>query len=124
MVNSKEEAIKFSNEYAPEHLVIQTDNCEDYVKDIINAGSIFLGHNTPESVGDYASGTNHALPTYGYAKMYSGVSYDSFVKYITVQNLTEEGLKNVGPSVEIMAGVEGLDAHKNAVTIRLNDLKQ
>ena len=122
VVKSKEEAMAFSNEYAPEHLVIQTDDCEDYVPLVENAGSLFLGHYTPESVGDYASGTNHSLPTYGYAKMYSGVSYDTFVKHITVQNLTQEGLKNVGPSVERMAQVEGLGAHQNAVTIRLQNL--
>ena len=84
VVKSKEEAMSFSNDYAPEHLVIQTDDCEEYVDLIENAGSLFLGHYTPESVGDYASGTNHSLPTYGYAKMYSGVSYDTFVKYITM----------------------------------------
>ena len=87
---------------------------------IINAGSIFLGNYSPESVGDYASGTNHTLPTNGYAKAYSGVSVDSFVKKITYQRLTEEGLKNIGRSVELMAEAEGLDAHRNAVTIRLN----
>ena len=86
---------------------------------MINAGSVFLGHYSPESVGDYASGTNHTLPTNGYAKAYSGVSLDSFVKKITFQNLDKEGLKNIGPSVETMAAAEGLDAHKNAVTIRM-----
>lgn len=87
------------------------------------AGSVFLGPWTPESVGDYASGTNHVLPTYGYARMYGGVSLDSFLKYITVQSLTEEGLKNLGPYVETMAEVEGLEAHKRAVTLRLQDIE-
>lgn len=122
LVSSKEEALAFTNDYAPEHLVIQTDDCDDYCDGVINAGSIFLGHYTPESVGDYASGTNHSLPTYGYARMYGGVSVDTFVKYITMQKLTAEGLKNVGPSVEIMATVEDLGAHRNAVTVRLQDL--
>lgn len=89
----------------------------------IFAGSVFLGQWTPESVGDYASGTNHVLPTYGYARMYSGVSLDSFLKYITVQSLTEEGLAELGPHVATMAEVEGLDAHKRAVTLRLQDIK-
>lgn len=114
--------MEFSNQYSPEHLVIQTDDAEDYVELVENAGSLFLGHYTPESVGDYASGTNHSLPTYGYANMYSGVSYDTFVKHITVQNLTKQGLKNVGSCVETMASVEGLGAHKNAVTIRLKEI--
>lgn len=115
--------MEFSNMYSPEHLVIQTDDAEDYVELVENAGSLFLGHFTPESVGDYASGTNHSLPTYGYARMYSGVSYDTFVKHITVQNLTQEGLKNIGSCVETMASVEGLGAHKNAVSIRLKDME-
>ena len=122
LVSTKEEALAFTNAYAPEHLVIQTDDCDDYCDGVINAGSIFLGHYTPESVGDYASGTNHSLPTYGYARMYGGVSLDTFVKYITMQKLTPEGIKNVGPSVEIMATVEDLGAHRNAVTVRLADL--
>jgi histidinol dehydrogenase len=90
---------------------------------ISSAGSVFLGPWTPESVGDYASGTNHVLPTYGYARMYSGVSLDSFLKYITVQSLTEEGLRKLGPYVETMAEVEGLEAHKRAVTLRLQDIE-
>eukprot|EP01043_Picozoa_sp_COSAG02_P037223 COSAG02_NODE_2778_length_8051_cov_829.131162_9_plen_459_part_00 len=122
LVSSKEEALAFTNDYAPEHLVIQTDDCDSYCDGVINAGSIFLGHYTPESVGDYASGTNHSLPTYGYARMYGGVSLDTFVKYITMQKLTPEGIKNVGPHVEIMAAVEELDAHKNAVTVRLAEI--
>jgi histidinol dehydrogenase len=103
LVSSREEALAFTNAYAPEHLVIQTDDADEYAEGVINAGSIFLGHYTPESVGDYASGTNHSLPTYGYARMYGGVSLDTFVKYITMQRLTQEGLKNVGPTVEVMA---------------------
>lgn len=90
---------------------------------ILHTGSVFLGPWTPESVGDYASGTNHVLPTYGYARMYSGVSLDSFMKHITVQSLTEEGLRNLGPHVATMAEVEGLDAHKRAVTLRLQDME-
>ena len=123
LCDSRDEAIDFSNDYAPEHLCIQTDDAEDYLSLVTNAGSIFLGHYTPESAGDYASGTNHALPTYGFARMYSGVSLDTFCKYITVQNLTAEGLLNLGPHVEVMAACEGLDAHKNAVTVRLTDIR-
>ncbi|KAJ8906873.1 hypothetical protein NDN08_003357 [Rhodosorus marinus] len=123
-VRNLEEAVRFTNLYAPEHLVIAVDDPEVYVEKVINAGSIFLGHYTPESVGDYASGTNHSLPTYGYARMYGGVSLDTFVKYITIQKLTPEGLLNVGPHVETMAAVEELHAHKNAVTIRLSHLQQ
>jgi histidinol dehydrogenase len=122
LVDTKEEALAFSNAYAPEHLVIQTDDADDYADGVINAGSIFLGHYTPESVGDYASGTNHCLPTYGYARMYGGVSLDTFVKYITMQRLSEEGIRNIGPTVEVMAAVEELDAHKRAVTTRLMSL--
>ncbi|XP_006851840.2 histidinol dehydrogenase, chloroplastic isoform X2 [Amborella trichopoda] len=117
------EAITFSNLYAPEHLIINVQNAEMWESFIENAGSVFLGQWTPESVGDYASGTNHVLPTYGYARMYSGVSLDSFLKYITVQSLTEEGLRKLGPYVAKMAEVEGLEAHKRAVTLRLQDIK-
>jgi len=112
-------AFNLLNEYAAEHLIIASDNAVELCEKVINAGSVFLGHYSPESVGDYASGTNHTLPTNGYAKAYSGVSLDSFVKKITFQNLEKEGLKNIGPSVETMAAAEGLDAHKNAVTIRI-----
>ncbi len=112
-------AFNLLNEYAAEHLIIASDNAVELCEKVINAGSVFLGHYSPESVGDYASGTNHTLPTNGYAKAYSGVSLDSFVKKITFQNLDKEGLKNIGPSVETMAAAEGLDAHKNAVTIRM-----
>ncbi|KAM3361999.1 Histidinol dehydrogenase, chloroplastic [Capsicum chinense] len=117
------EAISFSNMYAPEHLIINVNEAEKWESLIENAGSVFMGQWTPESVGDYASGTNHVLPTYGYARMYGGVSLDSFLKYITVQSLTEEGLRNLGPYVEKMAEVEGLDAHKRAVTLRLQDIE-
>ncbi|XP_042062863.1 histidinol dehydrogenase, chloroplastic-like isoform X2 [Salvia splendens] len=117
------EAIAFSNLYAPEHLIINVKDAEKWESFIENAGSVFLGQWTPESVGDYASGTNHVLPTYGYARMYGGVSLDSFLKYITVQSLTEEGLRKLGPYVATMAEVEGLDAHKRAVTLRLQDIE-
>ncbi|PIN02250.1 Histidinol dehydrogenase [Handroanthus impetiginosus] len=117
------EAIAFSNLYAPEHLIINVKDAEKWENFVENAGSVFLGPWTPESVGDYASGTNHVLPTYGYARMYGGVSLDSFLKYITVQSLTEEGLKNLGPYVATMAEIEGLDAHKRAVTLRLQDIE-
>eukprot|EP00899_Mesostigma_viride_P000179 jgi/Mesvir1/10161/Mv18041-RA.1 len=118
-VSGKEQACRFSNMYAPEHLIVNVEDAEGWLAHLDNAGSIFLGRWTPESVGDYASGTNHVLPTYGYARMYGGVSLDSFMKYMTVQNLTYEGLQNLGPSVAKMAAVEGLDAHKRAVTLRL-----
>ncbi|XP_031405305.1 histidinol dehydrogenase, chloroplastic isoform X1 [Punica granatum] len=117
------EAVSFSNLYAPEHLIVNVKDAEKWECFIENAGSVFLGPWTPESVGDYASGTNHVLPTYGYARMYGGVSLDSFQKYMTVQSLTEEGLRNLGPHVAVMAEVEGLDAHKRAVTLRLQDIE-
>ena len=116
-------AFDLLNEYSPEHLIIASDNAIALSDKVINAGSVFLGHYSPESVGDYASGTNHTLPTNGFAKAYSGVSLDSFVKKITFQHLDLAGLKNIGASVEIMAAAEGLDAHKNAVTVRLNSMK-
>jgi phosphoribosyl-ATP pyrophosphohydrolase/phosphoribosyl-AMP cyclohydrolase/histidinol dehydrogenase len=149
------EAIKFSNSYAPEHLILQVDKASEVVEQITNAGSIFVGPWSPESFvssfphsyslpslyfsqetgidlflfavnlscGDYASGTNHTLPTYGYAKQYSGVSTLSFLKHITSQELTEDGLRALGPVVEILAQAEGLDAHKNAVSVRLRSLE-
>ncbi|PSS04949.1 Histidinol dehydrogenase [Actinidia chinensis var. chinensis] len=117
------EAISFSNLYAPEHLIINMKDAEKWESFIENAGSVFLGPWTPESVGDYASGTNHVLPTYGYARMYGGLSLDSFLKYMTVQSLTEDGLRSLGPYVAIMAEVEGLEAHKRAVTLRLKDIE-
>ena len=110
----------FSNAYAPEHLILSTADWQNITGNIINAGSVFLGNLTPESAGDYASGTNHTLPTSAFARSYSGVSVDSFVKKITFQHITPEGLKNIGPTVEILAELEGLQAHRNAVTIRLN----
>ena len=120
LVKDLEDAIAFSNVYAPEHLIIQTKDAETLAEKVINAGSVFIGHYSPESVGDYASGTNHTLPTNGFARNYSGVSLDSFVKKITFQKLTKEGIKNIGNTVEIMAENEQLMAHKNAVTLRLN----
>jgi histidinol dehydrogenase len=114
-----DEAMDFSNSYAPEHLILATENWREITAKIINAGSVFLGNLTPESVGDYASGTNHTLPTSGFSKAYSGVSVDSFVKKITFQHLTQEGIENVGPSVEILAEMEGLHAHRNAVSVRM-----
>jgi len=122
-VESLDDAIIFSNKYAPEHLIVNVENAESWESKIINAGSIFFGQYTPESVGDYASGTNHTLPTYGYARMYSGVNLSSFQKSITMQSLSQEGLKNIGPTVQILAELEGLHAHKNAISIRLKDLK-
>lgn len=113
-------AFDLLNEYAAEHLIIASDNAAVLAEKVINAGSVFLGHYSPESAGDYASGTNHTLPTNGYAKAYSGVSLDSFVKKITFQQLSKEGLNNIGNAVETMAAAEGLEAHKNAVTIRLH----
>ncbi|CAN6454452.1 unnamed protein product [Victoria cruziana] len=118
-----EEAMSFANFYAPEHLIINVKDAEKWEGLVENAGSVFLGQWTPESVGDYASGTNHVLPTYGYARMYGGLSLDSFLKYITVQSLTEEGLRKLGPYVAKMAEVEGLEAHKRAVTLRLQDIE-
>ncbi len=117
------QAFNFSNQYAPEHLIVNIENAEDHAEKVINAGSVFLGQFTPESVGDYASGTNHTLPTYGYARMYSGVNLAAFQKSVTMQSLSEEGLKNIGPTVEKLAALEELQAHKNAVSIRLKDLK-
>lgn len=115
------ESMEYSNIYAPEHLILATDQWEVIIPEIINAGSVFLGHLTPESAGDYASGTNHTLPTSAYARAYSGVSVDSFIKKITFQHISKEGIKNLGPTVEILAALEGLEAHKNAVSVRLKD---
>jgi histidinol dehydrogenase len=117
--NSSTTLIDYVNEYAPEHLIINTTDCDSIAEKIINAGSIFLGPYSPESVGDYASGTNHTLPTNGYAKAYSGVSLDSFMKYITIQKLTKEGLNALGPVVEEMAEAEQLRGHAEAVRIRI-----
>lgn len=115
-------ALDFINEYAPEHFIIVTKNEDFYVNGILNAGSVFVGNYTPESAGDYASGTNHTLPTNGFAKNYSGVNLDSFLKAMTFQKITEKGIQNIGKTIEIMAEAEGLQAHKNAVTLRLNTL--
>jgi histidinol dehydrogenase len=122
VVKDMEDAIEATNDYAPEHLIIATKDYRQVSDRIVNAGSIFLGNLTPESAGDYASGTNHTLPTNGFAKMYSGVNLDSFRKKITYQEITPEGLQNIGPAIEIMAETESLTAHKNAVTLRLNAL--
>ena len=118
LVDGRPEAMELLNEYAPEHLILSCDAPAEMAEQVINAGSVFLGHYSPESVGDYASGTNHTLPTGGYAKTYSGVSVDSFVKKITFQYLSEEGLHNIGDAVETMAEAEGLRAHAEAVRIR------
>ena len=123
LVKDMDEAISMTNEYAPEHLIIETANYMEVAEQITNAGSVFLGSLTPESAGDYASGTNHTLPTNGYAKAYSGVSLDSFIRKITLQEITSQGIQTIGPAIETMAANEQLDAHKNAVTVRLNSLK-
>jgi len=123
LLNDMNESISFSNEYAPEHLIIADTNAKNYIHQITNAGSVFLGHMSCESAGDYASGTNHTLPTYGYAKNHSGVNLDSFLKKITFQEITPIGLKNIGTAIEIMANTEGLEGHKNAVSIRLKDIE-
>lgn len=119
LVNSEDEMVKVANIYAAEHLIIATKNAAQLAERIVNAGSVFIGSYSPESAGDYASGTNHALPTAGYARSYSGVSVDSFVKKITFQHLTREGIRNIGKFVEVMAEAEGLQAHKNAVSLRI-----
>jgi len=123
IIQNKETALELINYYAPEHLIISVSNEDEAVDGIYNAGSVFVGNYTPESAGDYASGTNHTLPTYGYARNYSGVSLDSFLKKMTYQKISPEGLKNLGPTIEVMAENELLQAHKNAVSIRLKHLK-
>lgn len=122
VLGSRQEMLDFSNLYAPEHLILSVSDFEELMDGITNAGSVFLGNYSPESAGDYASGTNHTLPTNGYARAYSGVSLDSFVKKITFQYITREGLQNIGKTIETMAEAEGLEAHKNAVSIRLKEL--
>lgn len=122
-VENDEIALKLINEYAPEHFIICTKNEDFYVDNIVNAGSVFIGNYTPESAGDYASGTNHTLPTNGFSKAYSGVNLDSFTKSITFQKISKEGILNIGNTIELMADAEGLQAHKNAVSLRLKDLK-
>lgn len=123
LVKNMDEVIELTNEYAPEHLIIETKNYMELAEKVVNAGSVFLGSYTPESAGDYASGTNHTLPTNGYAKAYSGVSLDSFIRKITFQEISREGIQNIGPAIEVMAAHEQLDAHKKAVTVRLNSIK-
>ena len=122
-VDNMETAISITNEYAPEHLVLSVKNYNDIASKITNAGSVFLGQYACESAGDYASGTNHTLPTKAYAKAYSGLCLDSFMRKMTLQELTPQGIKSIGHAVELMAGAEGLDAHKNAMTLRLNSIK-
>lgn len=123
LLNSIDECINFSNQYAPEHLILAIKNYTKVIPKISNAGSVFLGNFSCESAGDYASGTNHTLPTNGYARNYSGVSLDSFVKKITFQELNAQGINNIGPAIELMAAAEELQAHKNAVTLRLKALE-
>ncbi|TNF49334.1 MAG: histidinol dehydrogenase [Bacteroidetes bacterium] len=122
-LETMEQCFEMSNAYAPEHLILASENAEGYLRLIRNAGSVFIGNYSCESAGDYASGTNHTLPTNGYARNYSGVSLDSFVRKITFQKLSSEGIQNIGPAIECMAEAEQLFAHKNAVTLRLNSLK-
>ena len=123
VVANDNEAIDLANTYAPEHLIIQTDNYETLAERVINAGSVFLGKYACESAGDYASGTNHTLPTHGYAVAYNGVNLDSYCRKITFQHLTDEGIRHIGHAVETMAAAEGLDAHRNAMSIRIEKLK-
>ena len=122
LVASADEMMALSNAYAPEHLIIQTANYEELAEQVVNAGSVFLGQYACESAGDYASGTNHTLPTHGYATAYSGVNLDSYCRKITFQHLTEEGIHEIGPAVEFMAAAEQLDAHKNAMTVRITQV--
>jgi len=124
LVKDDTEMLDIINEYAPEHLIISTQNFAEQAGQIRNAGSVFLGNYTPESAGDYASGTNHTLPTNGHARTYSGVSLDSFVKKITFQQISEQGIQHIGNTIELMAEAELLEAHKNAVTLRLESLRR
>lgn len=124
LVASADEMMALSNAYAPEHLIIQTKNYDEMAAQVVNAGSVFLGQYACESAGDYASGTNHTLPTHGYATAYSGVNLDSYCRKITFQHLTEEGVRQIGRAVELMAGAEQLDAHKNAMSVRLNAIEK
>ena len=124
LVNSVDEMMALSNAYAPEHLIIQTADYEQLAERVVNAGSVFLGQYACESAGDYASGTNHTLPTHGYATAYNGVNLDSYCRKITFQHLTEDGIRHIGRAVELMAEAEQLDAHKNAMTVRINSLKK
>ncbi|HTE07312.1 MAG TPA: histidinol dehydrogenase [Flavitalea sp.] len=122
VVSDQEEGMELLNQYAPEHLIIASDDALKLSQKVVNAGSVFLGHYTPESAGDYASGTNHTLPTNGYARAYSGVSVDSFIKKVTFQSITRKGLERLGPTVKIMAEAEGLEAHARAVSVRLDKI--
>lgn len=122
VLENEKDCVELINEYAPEHLILSTKNYSEISEKVINAGSVFLGKFTPESAGDYASGTNHTLPTNGWARSYSGVNLDSFQKKITFQEITKEGIKNIGPAIEIMAAAEQLEAHKNAATLRLKEI--
>ncbi|MGD9931674.1 MAG: histidinol dehydrogenase [Mangrovibacterium sp.] len=124
VLDTETDMVRLINEYAPEHLIISMKNYAEVAEKIINAGSVFLGNYTPESAGDYASGTNHTLPTHGWARSFSGVNLDSFMKKITFQEISREGLQNLGPAIEIMAAAEELDAHKNAVTLRLKAIEE
>lgn len=124
LLRSEEEVMDVTNRYAPEHLIIETENCMQLAEQVVNAGSVFLGHLTPESAGDYASGTNHTLPTNGYAVAYSGVNLDSYHRKITFQHITHEGIRRIGPAVETMAEGEQLTAHKQAMTVRINSINK
>ncbi len=124
LLHNQKEIMELVNEYAPEHLIINTANYEELADMVRNAGSVFLGPYSPESAGDYASGTNHTLPTNGYAKAYNGVNLDSYMRKVTFQHITREGLSGLGPIIEVMAENEQLDAHKNAVTLRLQNMKK
>lgn len=121
-VDSLEQAVALSNDYAPEHLIVNTRDARALLPGIRNAGSVFLGSLTPESLGDYCSGTNHVLPTYGFARNYSGLGVDQFLRQMTIQEVTPEGLRNAGPVAQTLADIEGLSAHRLAVTLRLDDL--
>ena len=122
-LKNKKEMLEMINEYAPEHLIISTSEADSDAEKVVNAGSVFIGHFTPESAGDYASGTNHTLPTYGHAKAYNGVNLDDYIRKITFQKITKEGLKSIGPVIEVMAENEELLAHKNAIKIRLKSIE-
>ncbi|HMG92037.1 MAG TPA: histidinol dehydrogenase, partial [Chryseolinea sp.] len=124
VIENLKEAIEFVNEYAPEHLIINMKGASSIALEIVNAGSVFLGNYSPEAIGDYASGTNHTLPTNGYAKAFAGVALESFMKFITYQELTKEGILALGPVVELMAEAEQLMGHKKAVQVRINSLKK
>jgi histidinol dehydrogenase len=122
LVRSLDEAMQLSNLYAPEHLILQVEHYEQLAEKVVNAGSVFLGRYACESAGDYASGTNHTLPTHGYATAYNGVNLDSYCRKITFQHLTDEGIRHIGHAVELMAEAEQLDAHKNAMTVRIKEI--